>query len=172
MAGVKLHLATPKIWEYFFENVDRLQDNEDCIAENKDNGMSLYLTANTVFPQLVLYADDRPVLYRYIRSKDECGLWAVYLITKFVAGVDIERPAEQDEKPKVVNLPVSKEVRQVQDDAAEKTDEYEDDKEQKILDIIYEREDELSQAMGDLLEIIMILDQIGFTICCSVFFLR
>lgn len=155
MAGVKLHLATPKIWEYFFENVDRLQDNEDCIAENKDNGMSLYLTANTVFPQLVLYADDRPVLYRYIRSKDECGLWAVYLITKFVAGVDIERPAEQDEKPKVVNLPVSKEVRQVQDDAAEKTDEYEDDKEQKILDIIYEREDELSQAMGDLLAVIL-----------------
>lgn len=156
MAGVKLHLATPKIWDYFFENVDRLQDNEDCIAENKDNGMSLYLTANSIFPQLVLYADDRPVLYRYIRSRDECGVWAVYLITKFVAGVEIERPAENEDKPKVIDLPMSRETNHEKRDTSEEVDDVgEDDEEQKILDVIYEREDELAQAMGDFLAVVL-----------------
>ena len=98
MAGVKLHIATSNVWNHFFENIERLQDNEDCIAENKDNGMSLYITAVAICPQLVLYAKDTPVLYRMIGSDDECNKWAIYLITRFLAGIPTEgNPVETEE---------------------------------------------------------------------------
>lgn len=154
MAGVKLYLATSKIWTYFFENIDRLQDNEDCIAEDPESGWALYLTANTIFPQLVVYAGDKAVLYRFIRNEDECSKWAVYLIMRFVANIQTEDgPNEtKEEEPKIINLTMTSENNsaEVPDDDIE-----EDDEEQKILDMIYEREDELTQGMGDLLAVIL-----------------
>ena len=159
MAGVKLHLSTSQIWQHFFENVDHLQEFEDCIAENKDNGMSLYITAITICPQLVLYADERPVLYRIVRNQEECSKWAVYLITRYVAGVEIDKPAdesEDDEKPKIVDLQMSREEEvEPVDVPPEEEEDDEVDGEQKILDIIYEREDEINQAMGDFLAVVL-----------------
>ena len=158
MAGVKLHLSTPEIWWHFFENVDRLQDSEDCIAEDKDKGMSLWITAITVFPQLVLYHNETPVLYRIVRSQEECNNWAVYLITKFVAGVDMDKPVEEDEKPKIIDLPMKREETEPVEVPSEEYSEEEE--EQKILDTIYEREDDLNQAMGDLLAVVLCEDDI------------
>ena len=152
MAGVKLHIATSNVWNHFFENIERLQDNEDCIAENKDNGMSLYITAVAICPQLVLYAKDTPVLYRMIGSDDECNKWAIYLITRFLAGIPTEgNPVETEEKPKIIDLPMSKEYNTDPVDV----DPEEEDEEQRILDLIYEREDSLANAMGDLLAVIL-----------------
>ena len=164
MAGVKLHLSTSQIWSHFFENVDRLQDYEDCIADNKDNGMSLYITAFTICPQLVLYADERPVLYRIVRNQEECSKWAVYLITRYVAGVEIDKPVndeKDDEKPKIIDLPMSKEgePKPVSVPHEEEEDDEVDD-EQKILDVIYEREDEINQAVGDMLAVVLCEDDI------------
>lgn len=164
MAGVKLHLSTSQIWSHFFENVDRLQDYEDCIAENKDNGMSLYITAFTICPQLVLYADERPVLYKTVSNQEECSNWAVYLITRYVAGVEIDKPVndeKDDEKPKIIDLPMSKEreAKPVSVPHEEEEDDEVDD-EQKILDVIYEREDEINQAIGDMLAVVLCEDDI------------
>lgn len=164
MAGVKLHLSTSQIWQHFFENVDRLQEYEDCIAENKDNGMSLYITAITIYPQLVLYADERPVLYKTVSNQEECSKWAVYLITRYVAGVEIDKPVndeKDDEKPKIIDLPMSKEgeAKPVSVPHEEEEDDEVDD-EQKILDVIYEREDEINQAIGDMLAVVLCEDDI------------
>lgn len=157
MAGVKLHLATTKIWEYFFENIDRLQDNEDCIAESNENNMSLYLTASTIFPQLVLYRGNKAVLYRNVANADECNKWAIYLIMKYVADVLTEgtpdAPKKEDE-PKVIELPMKNTQVEVEPEPYEE-DDYEDTEEQKQRDMIYEREDELAKAMGDLLAVIL-----------------
>lgn len=161
MAGAKVHLATSNVWNHFFQNVEHLQDHEDCIAENKENGMSLYLTAVTIYPQLVLYANETPVLYRVIRSEEEASQWAVYLITKFIAGINVDTPTNKEVKPKIVDLPMTStkdDPVEVPQTEYEEEEEYEE--EQKILDIIYEREDELHQAMGDLLAIILCEDDV------------
>lgn len=159
MAGPKLHLATSEVWNHFFQNVDRLQDYEDCIAENEDNGMSLYITAVTIYPQLVLYANKTPVLYRILRSQEEANQWAMWLITKFVVGVDIDKPAEKEDKPKIIDLPMSREetkpVVVPSEKYEEEVEEEENEIDQKILDLIYEREDQLNQAMGDFLATIL-----------------
>lgn len=158
MAEVKLYLSTSKVWDHFFQNLDRLQDNEDCIAENKDTNMALYITANTVFPQLVLYCGDRPVLYRLVHQKEECSQWAVYMITKFIADVPVEgKPAKTaEDKPHIIELPMSRSAGDEPIDVPNADIEPdEDDEEQKILDTIYEREDELTQAMGDLLAVVL-----------------
>lgn len=159
MAGVKLHLSTSEVWNHFFQNVDRLQDFEDCIAENEDNGMSLYITAVALYPQLVLYANQTPVLYRIVRSQEEASKWSVWLITKFVAGIDIESPEEKEDKPKIIDLPMSREetrpVVAPSEKYEEEIEEEENEIDQKTLDLIYEREDQLNQAMGDFLATIL-----------------
>lgn len=156
MADVKLHLATSKIWDYFFENMDFMQYEEACIAESKETGMSLYLTAHAViFPQLVLYLRDVPVYAKCVNNEKECSMYAVYLISKYVAGIPTEgSPVVKEEKPKVIELPMKKaeEVEPV-DVPDEEYDEEEE--EQRITDKIYEREDELTQAMSDLLAVVL-----------------
>lgn len=147
MAGEKLYLATAKIWDHFFENFGRLQSYEDCIAENPDNNRSLYLTANGIFPELILYGpNNRPIIWRPVRSKDECSTAAFYMITRYIVGdtsIDV---------PKIVELPMSKPV----DTKVKDVEPDEDDEEQHILDTIYEREDELSKAMGDFLAVVLL----------------
>lgn len=158
MADVKLYISTDKIWGHFFENVDRLLDNEDCVAESKQNRTSLYITANGIFPQLVLYADDKAMFSHTIATKDECSNWAVYLITRYVAGVQTEgTPEKKEDKPKIIDLPMRKEENPEPVDVP--ADDYdEDEEEQHILDTIYEREDELTQSMGDFLAVVLCED--------------
>lgn len=158
MAGVKLHLATSKIWDYFFENIERLQDNEDCIAEDPESGMALYLTANTIFPELVVYDGNKAVLYRLIRSEEECSKWAVYLIMRFVADVQTEgKPEEKpEEKPKIIDFPSSKSTQT--SEQTEIPEDEEDEEYQHMIDTIYEREDALTKAMGDFLAVALLED--------------
>ena len=147
MAEVKLHLATSKIWDHFFNNLGRLQDNEDCIAENPDNNRSLYLTANGIFPELILYGpNDRPIIWRPVRNKEECSAAAVSMITRYVVGDN------SSDEPKIVELPMSKS----ENTKVEDVEPNEDDEKQHILDMIYEREDELSKAMGDFLAVVLL----------------
>lgn len=158
MAEVKLYLSTSKIWDHFFENFARMQDNEDCIAENKDTKMALYITAQTVYPMLVLYCDEKPIVYRLVRNKEECSQYAVYMITKFVSDIPVEgKPVSKSEdKPKIIDLPMSSSVVSEPINVPGKDIEPdEEDEEQKILDTIYEREDELTQAMGDFLAVVL-----------------
>lgn len=156
MAGVKLHLATSKIWRHFFENIERLQDNEDCIAEDPESGWALYLTANAIFPELVVYAKDKAILYRVIRNEEECSKWAVYLITRFVANIQTEGEPEEkrQEEPKIINLPTSKPAET--SEPIEVPDNEEDEEYQQMMDTIYEREDALTKAMGDFLAVALL----------------
>lgn len=160
MAGTKLYLATNKIWSHYFLNIERLQDNEDCVAENKETGWSVYLTSNAIFPQLVVYFGERPMLYRIIQNEADCNRWATYLIMKFVAGVETEgapkkeeQKKEEPEKPKIIDLQMNKSVKTEEAQMSIEDMDEEDDEYQKIIDTIYEREDELSKAMGDFLAV-------------------
>ena len=158
MAEVKLYLSTSKIWDHFFENFARMQDNEDCIAENKDTKMALYITAQTVYPMLVLYCGEKPILYRLVMNKEECSQYAVYMITKFVSDIPVEgKPVSKSEdKPKIIDLPMSNSAKSDPVSVlADDVEPDEEDEEQKILDTIYEREDELTQAMGDFLAVVL-----------------
>lgn len=157
MAGVKLHLATQKIWSHFFSNFDRLQENEDCIAENAENGMALYITANTVFPELVLYARDTPLLIKAVRTEDECNQWAVYMVMKYIADVKTDgTPNKTEEKPKVIELPAPKaETAEEAEEPVDVPEDEESEEYQAMIDTIYEREDALSKAMGDFLAVVL-----------------
>lgn len=155
MAGIKLYLATSQIWTHYFKNKERLASSEDCIAKNFENGKSLYVTSGECGPALVLYGSksddssdgDKVLLYKPIRNKEECSSAAVNLITMYLAEV-------VEEKPKIIDLPM-KDIPDVEDVEPD-----EDDEEQKILDTIYEREDELEQAVGDCLAKILIEDDV------------
>lgn len=154
MAGVKLYLATSDIWSHYFKNADRLQTQEDCVAESSENGMALYITGESIFPQLMLYVRDKLLIQRSVSTKEECSKWAVYLIMKYVAGVPADEDIEEeDEKPKIIEMPSRKYDEPVDEDTEDECDS--DDKEQKIMDVIYEREDELSQAMADFLAVVL-----------------
>lgn len=164
MAGTKIYIATSRIWDHYCRNMNHLTDNEDMVAENKETGMSLCITREAFLPQLVLYTKgDRPIIWRPVRNSEECNTAAVYLITRYL--VDNEVP----ESPKVLHLPAQKvdeddaEIEDVPINVEDKPVEQEDDiskdedeEEQRILDTIYEREDELSNAVGDMLAVVLV----------------
>lgn len=161
MAGTKLYIATSKIWSHYFMNIDRLQDNEDCIAENKDTGYALYLTSNNIFPQLIVYAGDTPVLFRPIQNEDECNRRAMELIMTFIVDAKADNKQESKksdgvkENPKIVELEMKKAGEDKKCSTSIEDVDDEDEEYQKIIDTIYEREDELTKAMGDLLAVIL-----------------
>lgn len=147
MAGVKVYIATGKIWDHYWKNITTLFDNEHLVAENKDTGVSLYLTRENAMPNLIIYdKDNQPRVYREIHSREECNAIAVALITMYLVGV------VNEEKPKVINLPAPKAEEQNEPEADE------DNEEQNILDTIYEREDELLKAVGDMLATVLLED--------------
>lgn len=134
--SAKIHLATTQIWNYFWRNYKHFGDNEALIANNSDNGMSLYLTSEGYYPQLVVYGPgNKPLVWRMVRQAEECNLAAVFLISNFIAG-KTEKVAAAEQK---------------NSDETESSCDQEDEEDQKILDTIYEREDELEMAMSDLL---------------------
>ena len=136
--SAKIHLATTQIWNYFWRNYKYFDDNEALIANNSDNGMSLYVTASGYYPQLIVYnADGKPLVWRVVRQAEECNLAAVFLVSHFIVG-----NVDKDEQTTDAETPAKVEEPQVDE---------EEDEEQKILDKIYEREDELELAMNDLL---------------------
>ena len=155
MAGIKLYLATPKIWDYFVANEARLKNNEDCIAENQDIKKALYLTAGVSTPMLVLYSEDKPIIWRPVRTKKECGEAAVRMITTHLAGV--EQNDETDCEYSVVDSKDTVTHDSTLDEGSEPDEEEEN---QKILDAIYEREDGLEQAVGDCLAKILIEEDV------------
>ena len=145
MAGVKVYIATGKIWDHYWKNISTLLNNEHLVAENKDTGVSLYLTRENAMPNLIIYdKDNQPRVYREIHSREECNAIAVSLITMYLVGVI------KGEEPKVINLPAPK----VEEQNEPEPDE--DDEEQKIIDTIYEREDELLKAVGDMLAVVLL----------------
>ena len=147
MAGVKVYIATGKIWDHYWKNITTLFDNEHLVAENKDTGVSLYLTRENAMPNLIIYdKDNQPRIYREIHSREECNAIAVSLITMYLVGVI------KGEEPKVINLPAPK----IEEQNEPEPDE--DDEEQNILDTIYEREDELLKAVGDMLATVLLED--------------
>lgn len=148
MAGVKLYISTSSVWSHFFNNFDRLQNSEDCIAENTATGSAVYLTACELFPQLVVYEHDQMIGHRLIGSEDECNKWAIYYITKYVAEVPVEGAPDEKKEPEDIDGA---------DEPDDETDGEQDDYE-KALDTIYVREDDLSKALGDFLSVVLCED--------------
>ena len=157
MAGIKLHLATAKIWRYFFENIERLQDNEDCIAEDTEAGWSLYLTANTIFPEFVVYAGDKAIFFKLVRSEEECSKWAVYLITRLTEDTKkSEKKEAVKEDSKIIEFPAKK--LEQKSEVIEVPEDEDDEEYQQMIDTVYEREDDLTNAMADLLAVVLLED--------------
>ena len=152
--AVKIYLATQKIWDHFFKNIDRMRHEEDLIAENKELDKALYLTCDTYFPQFILYHNNQPLIWRPVRNREECNASAVYMITKYLIGEDAYPDATASQHNNKSNLKII-DTQKVEDESAE---EKEDDPEQAMLDAIYEREDQLAKAMGDLLATVLIED--------------
>ena len=147
MAGVKVYIATGKIWDHYWKNIAAMFNNEHLVAENKDTGVSLYLTRENALPNLIIYdKDNQPRIYREIHSREECNAAAVNMITMYLVGVI------KEEKPKVISLPAP------DTDGQNDPEPDKDEEEQNILDTIYEREDELLKAVGDMLAVVLLED--------------
>lgn len=173
MSRVKLYIATSKIWSHFFANLHRFDENEDCIAENKEIGRSLYLSSEGFIPELILYdKDNRPIVWRPVRSQEECTTAANYMIMRYLDKEDTCANTSGDKSKggsDVIELPSAETINEhkpatIQNGNSVKSEnetEYdEEEEEQAIMDEIYRREDELEKAVGDCLAIILLEDDI------------
>lgn len=137
----KIYIPTPKIWDYYYDNRFRLWNEEDMVARNDETGVVLTVSGDGRFPELTLYnKDDIDFEWKEVHTREECNATAVALITQYVLP---EPEKEEESSEKDEKMPEKKQVNEKTD----AKDEVDDD----LVDLIYEREDELRLAAGDFL---------------------
>jgi len=137
--GVKIHLEPKATWAFFQKNHERMEDEMVVIAENDDTEYAIYITDNDNDerhnPLLLVYKGDLKIFEEGVIDEDGCTETAKQLYLKYLFPVSVTygKMDEMDEG--------------VWDDTPYST--------QDMEDAIYEREDELTFAMYDLLEIVL-----------------
>lgn len=144
--SVNICVQPEKVWSFFYKNIDRLSDEMVVVAENEDTQYAVYLTEDSGYPLFCVCRGDAGPEYEEgaINEKD-CADTAkrCYFSYLFPVCVNTEKSYPEQHEGK-----------------EDKTDEHEVDDsltmtEQDMLDIIYERDDELQLALCDFLSVVL-----------------
>ncbi len=150
---MKPNIAFHELWMYFWRNHQDFVESESeaLIAKNDKTGVLLCMGKSGCYPELRVYLNENvPHVIRIAHSKDECTSIAARLYTHWLSDdAETARP----------------EIKSSKTDAESENpnilDEDEEDPQEPDLtpdELIYERETELHDAMGDLLATILCLD--------------
>ena len=138
--GVNIHLKPTQVWPFFEENKARLAQEMVAIAENEETEHSVYLTEENDRPLLSVYKEDKKLYEEPAVSEKDCEATAKQIYLKYLFPLVISSPKysfdDADQSDEDLELSPEEEL-------------------QNCEDAIYEREDELSFAMQDFLEVLL-----------------
>jgi len=137
--GVNIHLKPTEVWPFFSENKARLENEMVAIAENEETCHSVYLTEENGCPLLSVYKEDTKLYEEGAVSAADSELTTKQIYLKYLFPVvvhDTKYSFQSD----------------LEEDEEEITAEMEM---QMMEDEIYEREDALTFAMQDFLEVVL-----------------
>lgn len=141
--GVYVYLKPDSVWEFFEKNEARCDKELICIAEDKEAKLQVYLTSRRGLPTYEVYKNEKR-LYR-----ESCLNAADARITGEKINTDYLYKDLVDEMKRSAEKKEDKETKQTEDDDPG------DSPEQKREDEKYSREDELTFAMRDFLEVVL-----------------
>ena len=142
--GVQITLAVDEVWDFFQTNKSRLHNEQVAIAENPDTGYAVFLTEDRGYPLIRAGKWDGKIEEEECAVfEDDCARTVKRLYLKFLFPVV---------------LVDDKYVSSKSEDEEQKK--YEEEMEYELThremeDIIFEREDELSLATSDFLDVVL-----------------
>lgn len=148
----KIFIPTPKIWDYYYDNRFRLWKEEDMVAKNDDTGIVLTVSGEGRFPELTLYnKHDVDFEWRQVTTREECNAAAVYMITHYILDEVKAEKTDEKKQEKPAENKSNKVDSKPDEDGGQKNRPTSTLSDDDIVDLIYEREDELRLATVDYL---------------------
>ena len=128
--SIKIHVEPEDVWDFFYDNPVRMEDEMVAIAENEDTKFAVFLTDNDCgLPLLIVYRGEHKEYEERTVSDRDCRETAQKMYTKYLYPVTVSTSVMQEE---------------------DICDSYE-----AQMELVCEREDELNIALNDFLEIVL-----------------
>lgn len=148
--STRIHIPADDVWQFFFDNKDRCRREMVEIAVNDETQYRVYLTDDNGYPMLAVCHSDDDIEYEEgAIDKDDCTDTVQRIFIRYLIPVDIG--ISGDGKKAFADFPA--------DDIKVGNDE--EDEGQERLDLIYEREDELTLSLCDFLAVVFNMDGAG-----------
>ena len=149
---MKPNIPFDKVWMYFWRNHADFTTpgSEALIAKNDATGVLLCMGKKNNYPELRVYmgADKaEPHVVRTVMNKEDCTATAARLFATWLS--DFVDNGQEDDKTS--EMPTEKQEPEV----PEQDEEGPEESDLTPNDIIYERETDLHDAMGDLLAVVL-----------------
>lgn len=140
----KIHVDAADVWNYAYTHRNDLLDNEHLIAENTEFGITIYVTMDSYYPVIKVYADDNIV------SEEE-------VFSSFTCRVIVDETYENYLTYSYINSSADTNVQtEVQSDIADSEDNTDPTEE-----LIIEREIEIEGAVEDFLHALGVDENLG-----------
>ena len=151
----KSNMPFHELWMYFWRNHKDFTalGSEAVVAKNEKTGVTLCMGKSGNYPELRVYLEDEgaPYVVRSVFNKEDCTATAARLYTHWLSDSTDNSQSNDGESE------VSEEQREVAP-TAEQGEEELQESDLTPDEMIYEREDDLRNAMGDLLAVILCED--------------
>lgn len=149
---MKPNIPLNEVWMYFWRNHADFTTpgSEALIAKNDATGILLCMGKNNNYPELRVYMsvdEAEPHVVRTVMNKEDCTTTAARLLATWLSD-DADDAQEEEKKPEPPNKKQEPEAPEQDEEDPEESDLTPDD-------MIYERETDLHDAMGDLLAVVL-----------------
>lgn len=91
-----IYVPAEDVWDYYEDNLHDLKKSMHKIAENTDYGVTVYLSDDTGFPDVIIDADGETVYQDFIASPKECEEMMTKIYENFLSAKAIETLANID----------------------------------------------------------------------------
>lgn len=137
--GVNIHLKPTEVWPFFLENKTRLGNEMVAIAENEETKYSVYLTEENGCPLLSVYKEDTKLYEEGAVSASDSEFTTKQIYLKYLFPVIVHESKYN-----------------FQSSFDDEDDELDAELELQVMeDTIYERDDALTFAASDFLEVLL-----------------
>lgn len=140
----KIHVDAGELWNYAYVHRNELLDSEYLVAENTDYGIEIYVTMDSYYPIIKVYADDHVVSEEEVFSSFTCREIAEETYENYLTIAYVNSSAGIADQPKV------------QPDNADG-----EDKIDPTEELIIEREIEIEEAVEDFLHALGVDENLG-----------
>lgn len=139
--SAKIHIPADEVWSFFFKNKERCTEEMVEIASNDETKYAVYLTEDEGYPMLsVCHGDEEPEYEEGAISKDDCSETAKRMFVRYLFPITVT---------------CDKAISKHSTVKYEEPEEDEDDSTQDMLDEVYQRDDELTLALCDFLQVVL-----------------
>lgn len=146
-ASVEVYLKADEVWGFFQDNKDRMKTEQVLVAENTDTKYEIYLTDFAGYPQFRVFRGNIELHTESCIDKADTEYVAKWLYVKYLFPIGANTSKQYGQSNTTAETKKKEESKKSNTKKSEST--------KALEDIISEREDELTQATEEFLEVVL-----------------